>query len=157
MTMTPPPEATPEGAERRARDGTLKPGDPIRWTDVRPDGSEEIRTGAVWSEAPPVRSVGKAWWVLPDDQDRPSAVLVSRASRRHTCGRALSGGAWQNRAGRYIDPGEYYRETDRRARTNEHRTAVAIPRSIGGEPTTVVARTEYDNWLRTIAAIARGE
>lgn len=106
----------------------LTEGDEITWTEIEPDGEEEMRTGIVWALAQPLAGMS-AWWVQPDDPygDPGSGpcVLVARASRRHLCGRARAARSalgltadatvWMPNGGRYIDVGEYYRETDQRS------------------------------------------
>ena len=96
-------------------------GDDIAWIEIEPDGTETERTGVVWALAEPLAGMS-AWWVQP--QDGP-VVLVARASRRLKCGRertaraalglSSSGTIWMPRGGRFVDVGEYYRESDPRS------------------------------------------
>ena len=101
-------------------------GEDVAWTDIHPDGTEEERTGREWGPAPPLQGM-KAWWVIPDRFDGEpgsgAAVLVCRSSRRHLAGREVERealGTVRRRyvpgAGRYVDKGEYFRETDPRSR-----------------------------------------
>lgn len=102
----------------------LAEGDDIAWTDIHPDGTEEERYGVVWALAVPLAGMS-AWWVQPDGCAGPT-ILVARSSRRHRCGRARasgtvlgmtsSAGVWLASGGRYVDTGEYFRETDLRSR-----------------------------------------
>lgn len=95
-------------------------GEDVAWTDIHPDGTEEERTGREWGPAPAVDGM-KAWWVIPDEGG--PAVLVCRSSRRHLAGREVEREVlgsirrrYAARAGRYVDKGEYFRETDPRSR-----------------------------------------
>lgn len=136
--------------------------EPIAWVDIAPTGTERQRTGRVWAEARAVPGRGKAAWVLadpvhPEGSGETWAVLVVTAGTRHRVGRSMPAGhvgrpaVWGARAGRYVDKGERYRETDTRspggAREAAGRRSQA-PRSISGRPTNAVARSDYENWLR---------
>lgn len=97
-----------------------KIGDDLCWTEIGPDGSESDAFGVVWGQAEPLAGMA-AWWVMPDDESTP--VLVCRASRRHRAGRARTRevlGSMRERyveqAGRFIDKGEWFRESDPRSR-----------------------------------------
>jgi hypothetical protein len=107
----------------------------IEWVDIQPGGRELPRRGHIWVAAAPVAGM-TAFWVLPDLQDQgedsgPSAaILVARSNRRHLCGRAyriqkrlVTGEMgwremWNPTGGRFVDKGEWFRETDPRSRFN---------------------------------------
>jgi hypothetical protein len=95
-------------------------GETVIWLDIRPDGFEYQRSGQVWSAAPALAGRGRAWWVIPRQTwlDGPSALYVVLTGRRHRCGRSRAG-KWLPRAGRWLDPGEAYRETHPGALANE--------------------------------------
>ena len=101
-------------------------GDRLAWRDIQPDGTEDERAGTVWAAAQSLAGM-QAWWVVPDGGPLP--VLVARSSRRHLVGRAfniqrrrVSDGTmewlarWNPKGGRYVDVGEWFRETDARSR-----------------------------------------
>lgn len=110
-----------------ATSGSVAIGDDVLWAEIEPDGSETERTGRAWGPAPALAGMS-AWWVIPADGS--PAVLVARSSRRHQCGRALKVTVrsidaqrrvvdrWVPGAGRVIDVGEWFRETDPRSRFN---------------------------------------
>jgi hypothetical protein len=86
----------------------ITPGEAISWLTIGPVGEEEWSTGRVWSPAPAVGGVGRAWWVLEPLPGAPGAskgsvrlVLVAYASRRHQVGRQdPTRGFWAPRGGR---------------------------------------------------------
>ena len=93
----------------------------IEWVQIDPDGTETIRTGSIWCEAPSIKAQ-RAWWVIPDEprEGERSCICVMRASRRHRIGREMmvpnahlrkSIPVFYPRAGRYVDPREVYSET----------------------------------------------
>ena len=87
----------------------------ITWIDIESDGSERVRAGHIWSEAPKVKAM-RAFWVIaaePEPSD-PSVLPVLIANRVHRCGRALGGG-FDRRGGRVIFKGEHYSERDHRS------------------------------------------
>lgn len=108
----------------KGRPGTARPredriGDDVCWTEIGPDGDECDAFGVIWHQAEPLAGMA-AWWVKPDIGP---VVLVCRASRRHRAGRARTRevlGQMRERyvaeAGRFIDKGEWFRETDPRSR-----------------------------------------
>jgi hypothetical protein len=109
-------EEGPVAASGRA----LEPED-TTWVNIGPAGQESEGWGTIWGDGPSIAGM-KTWWVLPDPpeatQGRAEAVvLVARASRRHQVGRDVDG-RWNPRGGRFVDIGEYFRETDPRSRFN---------------------------------------
>lgn len=75
-------------------------GPEVTWTQFEEDGTERVRTGLFWSEAPRLSGIA-SYWVVPDDGEQ-TAVCVIRGfhSRRRSWG-----------GGRIIEPGEIYSET----------------------------------------------
>lgn len=99
---------------------TLKPHDAIEWTQFAPDGTEEVRTGVVWCEAPRITGYRSAWWAVPDAprQGEPTYVYVGRASQRRRVGRlSKSGKVYLDKAGRYVDSGDLVAESHPNSRT----------------------------------------
>jgi hypothetical protein len=96
-----------------------KPED-ITWSDIHADGSETDCFGRIWSVAKPLAGMS-AWWVIEDGPDGEQGdgppVLVARAAARHRVGRA-GPRRYAAKAGRFVDIGERFRETDERSRFN---------------------------------------
>jgi hypothetical protein len=132
----------------------------IAWVEIHADGTETSRRGFIWSLSGPVSGVGRAFWVLPGGEgpEGPpgafSAVLVAVASSRHLCGRA-KGRHWDPRGGRYVDKGETYRQPDPRSvfGVREAKARQDPPRRIRLKPMHAAAQTEYDTFVRTVAAL----
>lgn len=101
-------------------DRDLSKPEEITWSDIEPDGREAQRFGRIWSTAKPLAGMS-AWWVIEDRPDgEPGAgppVLVCRAAARHRVGRVALH-RYAAKAGRFVDVGEYFRETDSRSRFN---------------------------------------
>jgi len=97
----------------------------ITWRDIDGNGDETDCYGRIWAVAKPLAGMS-AWWVIEDDADgepgRGPVILVARAAARHRVGRA-GPHRYAVNAGRFVDIGEYFRETDSRSRFN--RTFVA--------------------------------
>lgn len=98
--------------------------EPITWRDIHGDGEEDERHGYVWAPAQPLAGMS-AWWVIKDSrtgqpgQGRP--ILVARAAARHRVGRnhgRPGRSHYAPHSGRFVDIGEYFRETDSRSRFN---------------------------------------
>jgi len=105
----------------------------IQWVDIHPTGRDVPRSGHIWAPAASVAGMS-AFWVIPGvmgqgaDSEPAEAILVARSSRRHLCGRAfrirrrsVTGqmewrDMWNPTGGRYVDKGEWFRETDPRSR-----------------------------------------
>jgi len=105
----------------------------IEWVDIQPDGREVPRSGHIWASAAPVAGMS-AFWVLPGvmgqgkNSEPVEAILVARSGRRHLVGRAyrirkrlVTGEMgwremWNPTGGRFVDKGEWFRETDPRSR-----------------------------------------
>lgn len=135
----------------------------IAWRHIHPDGSETVRTGIEWADGAPLAGM-RTWWVKADDD--ASMVLVARASRRHTVGRATNRwrrtiegrGEWRQKwdpsGGRYVDIGEYFSEADPRsrfARSYVPPTHVVMAKMDAG------AETDLANFARTCERLERGE
>lgn len=105
---------------------TMKAGDDVTWTVIGPDGSDTQAFGVLWAPAAPLAGMA-AWWAVEGTETgapgRGPAVLVCRASRRHRAGREVSRevlgsirSRYAEKAGRYVDAGEWFRESDARSR-----------------------------------------
>jgi hypothetical protein len=146
-------------------------GDPLTWREIHPDGRDLPRSGHIWAPAAPVAG-STAFWVLPDLQDQgedsspAEAILVARSSRRHLVGRAyrirkrfVTGEMgwremWNPTGGRFVDKGEWFRETDPRSRFNRiHRPPThAAPRK-RPDP---ASKASLDHWCKIINDAADG-
>lgn len=126
-------ERTPAGAPA-ADSGEASSHELIEFVGILADGSEEVRQGFVWSQAPSVRGM-KCFWVLPLTDGgwmvRPHAVAVVRASRRHRVGivaRTRTGRTrWIRGGGRFVDIGTYYTEDHDRSDTGSLTQYGAVP------------------------------
>lgn len=96
----------------------------IQFVQFGPAGDEEVVVGYIWSKAPNIRGM-RCYWVLIIEptgavRARP-AVAVAVVARRHRVGRLARTRAgatyWLPRAGRYVDIGTAYTETDPRSAT----------------------------------------
>lgn len=141
---------------------TLEPvtiGDEIRWIDIEPDGREVDRTGIVWSKGPPLAGMRTFWAAPTDGRALPNAcVRVCLASRRHQCGRALPPGGisrYYPNAGRWIDPGTLYSETDHRSRFTLNTVPPKYLRS--RKRVDAAARNDMANYVRMLERVDRGE
>jgi hypothetical protein len=165
MTTTKRKVKTASGTVPAVEGGAQQMHDVVTWLDIHADGSEMRRSGRIWEHAPALTGAGKAWWVIPDEQvgDEPSAVLVVRAGRRHQVGRPRrhptreGAEVWDRKGGRYVDKGEYYRETDPRSRVAHVENGGALvrhwslPGLVGADSVEV---TNYEAWLRICEARA---
>lgn len=97
----------------------------ITWSDIHPDGTETDAYGRIWAVAKPLAGMS-AWWVIEDGPEgEPGGgppVLVARAAARHRVGRA-GPHRYAAKAGRFVDIGEHFRETDERSRFSRTFTA----------------------------------
>lgn len=121
----------------------------ITWLDIGSDGTERERSGHIWAAAPPLAAM-RAWWVLPDGGGE--AVLVARANRRHRVGRTF-GVIYAMNAGRYIDVGECFRETDARSRFNRTFTP---PTHVTLKPMDATASVALESFARLCSEAERG-
>lgn len=93
----------------------IHPGSEVVWTHFYEDGTEVVRRGTVWSDAPQVHGNCGSWWVNPDeplDTDHYAVISVSRAwakSRMHA-GRVWESDGWSPAGGRLIEPYEMFSE-----------------------------------------------
>lgn len=91
--------------------------EPITWSDIHGDGEEDERHGYIWATAQPLAGMS-AWWVIAEEDPGEQVLLVARAAARHQVGRAgrVYVDRYVPRMGRFVDIGEYFRETDGRSR-----------------------------------------
>lgn len=145
---------------------TSKPiavGDDLIWQEIEPDGSESTCTGVVWALAGTISGMS-AWWVIRDGV----ALLVGRAPRRTRAGRAVKRSArsavtglveererWHPAGGRYVDKGEFYRETDHRSRFAG--VVYVPPRHVLMPPMHSVHRTALEAFATLCEQAQRGE
>jgi hypothetical protein len=107
----------------------------IQFLRFYPDGREEVVDGYIWGATQPVRGM-RCFWVLEVDSEgavrRSPAEAVVVASRRHRVGRLAKTRTglerWMRTAGRFVDIGTAYTETDRRSDTGK-KTACGVDRT----------------------------
>lgn len=141
-------------------------GDDVTWSEIEPDGAESAATGLVWGLAPSINGM-RCWWVIPDVSGSGVVVPVVRASRRHRVGRAIPvrrrnpvtevigwTERWDPGGGRYVDVGEWFRETSPRSR---FRIDYVPPTHAVMPPTHTGARTELDQFAALCERAERGD